>query len=154
MNYTRGNYDDEGTGVTRRRIGESDGPAPLGSRSARVAERMGYDQQDSVAPMAQGFAASSDAEGVMVEAGEGTNKAMGQLMNSSLESQGNYLTGMQQMGRYNQEEIRRVQNANSQNAAANKKKGGGLIGAIGGIAGSLIGGPIGGIIGGAASLFG
>ncbi len=124
-----------------------------GERQARIQRDMQIGAQDSVQPVREGFRAIRDGQDVMAGESEATAQAMGKLGGQALKSQADYIDTFQQQLSWTNRELRNIQAFNEQKADS-RKKGGGLLGAIGGIAGSLIGGPIGGIVGAASSLFG
>ena len=131
----------------------------LGERQARIQRDSRVASEDTAEPVRQGFRVSRDGQDVFSGEGEASAQAMGQLSNQALEGQANYIDSTQQHQNWLARERRNIrafsqQKEDAKKADSRKKKGGGLLGAIGGIAGSLIGGPIGGIIGGVSSLFG
>jgi hypothetical protein len=125
-----------------------------GERQARIQQDIQVAGENTVQPVREGFRATRDGQDAFAGEGEATAKAMGNLGNQALKSQANYIDAFQQQQSWMMREARNIQATNEQTADSRKKKGGGLLGAIGGIAGSLIGGPIGGIVGAASSLFG
>jgi hypothetical protein len=174
MNYRGGAYDaeeqnpyaidDQGEGAPFRRgsygsfVSSDFRPQMAPPEPRKVDRGVGQwgtpeDDQGGAKPMLQGFRLSRDGQDAMSASSDGLARGMGQLANSALQGQSNYISAAQeQQSMLRQARMR--QEHEQQQQQAQSKKGGGLLGAIGGIAGSLIGGPIGGIIGGVASLFG
>lgn len=136
-----------------RQVGWQAGEEP-GERQARIQRDFQLASENTVEPVRHGFRATRDGQDVFSGEGEAAAQAMGKLGNQALKGQANYIDAFQQQQSWMMREARNIQATNEQTADSRKKKGGGLLGAIGGIAGSLIGGPIGGIIGGVSSLFG
>jgi hypothetical protein len=155
----RGNYEggsavgqDQGpSGVGARKVGQSSyatGDLQSGSRGATQA--LGSEQ---VSPVKEGFKAFSDAQDAMTGELDAGAQAMGNLGSQGLKAQSDFMDSfVGQQAWLTQEKARMKEYEKARDSQ--KKKGGGLLGAIGGIAGSLIGGPVGGIIGGAARLLG
>ena len=149
----RGNYEggsllsqDQGPfGAGARKVGQSGyATGNLQSGSQGATQALGSER---MAPVKEGFKAFSDAQDAMTgELGAGV-QAMGNLGSQGLKAQSDFMDSFVGQRAWLTQEEGRMKEYKKARDAQKPKGGGGLLGAIGGIAGSLIGGPIGGGVG-------
>jgi len=162
--FRRGNYEGGSRGGS---MAAGDGAwqgvqlaAPESGNGLRAGQIMGNMREAAVnvaTPNREGFKTSSEASDLFAESGEALSEAQGDAYNQALSGTGQALLdrsrGRAELNSRLSREMMSIQAANEQTADS-RKKGGGVLGAIGSIVGGIVGGPVGAGIGALGSLFG
>lgn len=167
--YQRGSYWGNGPGGSMTQgpqqgaqvvtAGISAGQGSTVLRGGDAAGGMYQEAADVPQPNREGFKASSSAGRALTDGSETLARAQGDAMTTALSGMGraqlDYNQGRADLREWADIEKQNMKAQREQKADSQKrKKGGGVLGAIGTIAGSLIGGPIGAGVGALGGLFG
>lgn len=164
--FRRGVYDQAGSGGS---MAQGDQPraaaavtveaqgAPTGLRAGEIMGNMRQAAADVAEPNREGFKASQDAGSAFADSSTALSESQADAMGTAMAGTNQALLdrsqGRAELQSYMNRELMSIQAANEQKADS-RRRGGGVVGAIGSIVGGLVGGPVGAGIGALGGLFG
>lgn len=117
---------------------------PTGLRAGQIMSNMREASMDVAEPNREGFKAASDASSSFAESNEALSEAQGDAYSQAMSGTGQALLdrsrGRAELNSRLSREMMNIQAANEQRAHS-RRRGGGVVGAIGSIVGGIVGGP-------------